>query len=160
MWWIVGRDLIHCNEELVLPTEVEKVLGEMEGVAEVTVIGVKDPEKGEVPRAYVVKEENSSTLRRMSFATAGNVLREHQLMEVAFVDMLPRNSLGMVTKYVLREHGRSDQDRRYGGIKQPGGRTSRPAVACNFSFDPPDCRFISLPYSPLLLSVFYTSDTS
>ncbi|WP_188429917.1 class I adenylate-forming enzyme family protein [Kroppenstedtia guangzhouensis] len=97
------RDLIHCNEELVLPTEVEKVLGEMEGVAEVTVIGVKDPEKGEVPRAYVVKEENSSITEEDVLRYGRERLAEHQLMEVAFVDMLPRNSLGMVTKYVLRE---------------------------------------------------------
>ncbi|EGK12673.1 O-succinylbenzoic acid--CoA ligase [Desmospora sp. 8437] len=103
--YVVDRcgDLIYCNEELVLPTEVEKVLAEMEGVAEVTVIGVKDPEKGEVPRAYVVREENSSLTEEDVLRYGRERLAEHQLTEVAFVDELPRNSLGLITKYILRE---------------------------------------------------------
>ncbi|MFD1425635.1 long-chain acyl-CoA synthetase [Kroppenstedtia sanguinis] len=98
-----SSDLIYCNEELVLPSEVEKVLAGMEGVEEVAVIGVKDSEKGEVPRAYVVKEENSPVTEEDVLRYGRERLVEHQLMEVAFVDMLPRNSLGLITKYILRE---------------------------------------------------------
>lgn len=38
----------------VAPSEIEKIVREVEGVADVTVVGVPDDRLGEAPRAWVV----------------------------------------------------------------------------------------------------------
>ena len=48
------KDIIKTSGFLVFPAEVEEVLARFPGVAEAAVIGVPDPEKGEVVRAMVV----------------------------------------------------------------------------------------------------------
>lgn len=103
--YIVDRcqDLIHCDNERILSTQVEDVLAEVEGVAEVAVVGVQDPVRGELPLAYVVKEEDASLTEEDVFRHGREHLAEHQLAEVSFIEGLPRNSMGKVMKYVLRE---------------------------------------------------------
>jgi O-succinylbenzoic acid--CoA ligase len=62
-WWrpdgtlgIRGRadDVINTGGEKVVPGEVEAVLGTCEGVADVVVVGIPDPEWGEAVTAFVV----------------------------------------------------------------------------------------------------------
>jgi acyl-coenzyme A synthetase/AMP-(fatty) acid ligase len=53
--YFVGRrdDIIKCRGQKVSPREVENVIGEMAGVAEVAVFGVPDELSGESVKAFV-----------------------------------------------------------------------------------------------------------
>src|SRR5262249_55956846 len=55
-YWIVGRtrEIIRSGGESVAPVEVEAVLADFPGLAEVAVFGLPDPEWGEVVCAAVV----------------------------------------------------------------------------------------------------------
>jgi long-chain acyl-CoA synthetase len=97
-----AKDLIIVSGFNVYPAEVEEVLGEHPGVAEVGVIGVPHPHHGEAVKAFVV-------------AQPGVHLEEDQLIEwctdhlarykcpgkVLFVDELPRNVSGKLLRRSL-----------------------------------------------------------
>jgi long-chain acyl-CoA synthetase len=97
-----AKDLIIVSGFNVYPAEVEDVLGQHPGVAEVGVIGVPHPHHGEAVKAFVV-------------AQPGVHLEEDQLIEwctdhlarykcpakVLFVDELPRNVSGKLLRRSL-----------------------------------------------------------
>lgn len=103
---IVGRkkDLIISAGENIHPQEIEAVLGEHPKIAEAAVIGVEDPLKGEVPKAFVVpvpgETMNSAELRGFCL---------HRLPEIkvprhyVFVESLPKTASGKVAKRQLLE---------------------------------------------------------
>ncbi|RAL21307.1 class I adenylate-forming enzyme family protein [Thermoflavimicrobium daqui] len=103
------KDLIISGGENVYPAEVEAILQNIDGVAEVAVIGVPDKTLGEVPRAYVVKKPDSNLTEfdilkhcygRLAAFKCGN--------DVIFIDKLPRNAFGKVMKDVLRKQAAQD----------------------------------------------------
>ncbi|KAF4523514.1 hypothetical protein B566_EDAN004585 [Ephemera danica] len=53
------KELIKVKGLQVSPTELEGVLRKLDGVADVAVVGVPDERSGEVPRAFVVRANNS-----------------------------------------------------------------------------------------------------
>jgi long-chain acyl-CoA synthetase len=97
-----AKDLIIVSGFNVFPAEVEEVLGEHPGVAEVGVVGVPHPHHGEAVKAFVV-------------ARPGTHLDEDQLIEwcsdhlarykcptkILFVDELPRNVSGKLLRRSL-----------------------------------------------------------
>lgn len=58
--YIVGRkkEMIKVAGEIVFPHEVEVVLGRFPKIKEAAVIGIADKLRGEVPKAFIVLEEN------------------------------------------------------------------------------------------------------
>ena len=54
-FYFVGRrdDIIKCRGQKVSPREVENIIGELAGVAEVAVVGVPDEVSGEIVKAFV-----------------------------------------------------------------------------------------------------------
>lgn len=99
------RDMIICSGEKIFPAQVESVVAEIEGVQEVAVVGIKDPIWGELPRAYVVKSPDSDLSEQFILSYARTKLADFKLRDVVFIDELPKNSMGKVLKYVLREQG-------------------------------------------------------
>lgn len=98
------RDMIITSGENVFPAEVEAVIQQLEQVAESAVIGVKHAVWGELARAYVVLTEGSTLTEEQVLVHVHQHLAEHKLREVVLVDELPRNGMGKVMKFVLREH--------------------------------------------------------
>ncbi|MBA4548279.1 long-chain-fatty-acid--CoA ligase [Thermoactinomyces intermedius] len=98
------RDMIVCGGEKVFPAQVEAVLLQMEGIAEVAVVGVKHPVWGELPRAYIVKAEGHDITKDEVIRHARENLADYKLIDVEFIEELPKNSMGKVLKYVLREY--------------------------------------------------------
>ena len=98
------KNMIISGGENIYPAEIERVLHEHPAVAEAAVIGCPDPKWQEVPVAYVVTRQGMSV-------DAGALLRhvEAQLArfkiprDVVFVDDLPRNALGKVQHFRLKE---------------------------------------------------------
>jgi fatty-acyl-CoA synthase len=101
------KNMIISGGENIYPAEVERVLVTHPDVAEGAVIGRPDPKWQEVPVAYVVRRPNATCDAR--------ALEAHLLSELArfkvprdyvFVDALPRNVMGKVQHFVLRERER------------------------------------------------------
>jgi fatty-acyl-CoA synthase len=89
--------------ENVYPAEVEAVLYQLPGIAEVAVIGVADARWGEVGRAIVaVKPDAIVTEADIMRHCDRNLARYKQPRSVRFVDALPRNATGKVHKPTLR----------------------------------------------------------
>jgi fatty-acyl-CoA synthase len=98
------KNMIISGGENIYPAEVERVLHEHPAVAEAAVIGRPDPRWQEVPIAYVVRRKGVSvdadTLTRH---VAGQLARFKIPREVVFVDDLPRNALGKVQHFRLKQ---------------------------------------------------------
>lgn len=98
------KNVIISGGENIYPAEVERVLHEHPAVAEAAVIGRVDPKWQEVPVAYIV--------RRSGLTVSANDITRHvsaQLArfkvprDVVFVDALPRNALGKVQHFLLKD---------------------------------------------------------
>jgi fatty-acyl-CoA synthase len=98
------KNLIISGGENIYPAEVERVLLEHPGIAEAAVIGRPDPRWQEVPVAYVVRKARSSVSgEEIAAHVAGELARFKVPREVVFVDALPRNALGKVQHFLLRQ---------------------------------------------------------
>ena len=98
------KNMIISGGENIYPAEIERVLLEHPAVAEAAVVGVADPRWQEVPVAFVVM--------RAGVVVAADELRAHLLnqlarfkvpRDIAFVTELPRNALGKVQHFLLRD---------------------------------------------------------
>ena len=100
------KDMLKVSGFSVFPAEVEAIMYRHPAVAEVAVVGVADPYRGEDPLAFVVLKPDAK----------GNV-SEDQIVDwcrtnmsvykaprqVRFIDALPKTATGKVLKRVLRE---------------------------------------------------------
>ncbi|MHB8669474.1 MAG: class I adenylate-forming enzyme family protein, partial [Acidimicrobiales bacterium] len=103
---IVGRvrDVIRTGGEAVAPVEVEAVLAGLAGVAEVAVVGLADPQWGEVVCAVVVPRGPGLTLEDLRTACAGKLAPYKQPRRLVLVDSLPRTAAtGQVQRALLVE---------------------------------------------------------
>ena len=105
---IVGRarDVLRTGGETVAPGEVEAVIGEHPGVAEVAVIGLPDPEWGEIMCAVIVPVDgaNLPTLEEVRAHCEGRLAPFKQPRRVDVVDALPRTAAtGQIQRTLLVE---------------------------------------------------------
>ena len=100
------KDMFISGGENVYPAEVEAALLELEGVAEVAVVGVPDERWGETGVAYLVRGAASAVDEAAVQAFCKTRLAGYKRPAlIRFVDSLPRNAAGKVRKQVLRaEH--------------------------------------------------------
>lgn len=102
---LAGRagDMIICGGFNVYPKEVELALEDIEGVAEVAVVGLPHPNLGEGVVACVVAEGAPVvTPADLREALSGRLASFKQPREYVFVDELPRTAMGKVRKADLR----------------------------------------------------------
>ncbi|PWB63991.1 MAG: acid--CoA ligase [Bradyrhizobiaceae bacterium] len=103
------KNMIISGGENIYPAEVERVLNAHPAVREAAVVGRPDPRWQEVPVAYVVLREGA---RVEAAALEGHVAAELARFKVprefVFVTDLPRNVLGKVQHFRLRELARRD----------------------------------------------------
>jgi malonyl-CoA/methylmalonyl-CoA synthetase len=101
---IVGRakELIITGGFNVYPRDVEDVLRDHPGVADVAVVGMPDPEWGERVVACVVASDAGATAATALLAWAAERLAPYKRpREIRFVDELPRNAMGKVVRAAL-----------------------------------------------------------
>ena len=96
------KNMIISGGENIYAAEVERVLHEHPAVAEAAVIGRSDPKWQEVPVAYVVRKGAVSADEIMRHVGA-QLARFKVPREVIFLDALPRNALGKVQHFLLRQ---------------------------------------------------------
>lgn len=109
--WYVARsdDMIVSAGYNISGPEVENALLSHEAVAECAVIGVPDPERGRIVKAYVVPaagvsgdDELAATLQAHVKAT---IAPYKYPRAIGFVDALPRTATGKLQRFRLREAG-------------------------------------------------------
>jgi acyl-CoA synthetase (AMP-forming)/AMP-acid ligase II len=96
-------DMIISGGENVYPAEVEFLLLQHPGILDAAVIGRDSKKWGESPFAVVVPKSAGLTELDVTSHCDGKLARFKIPKGVAFVDELPRNSIGKVLKRVLRE---------------------------------------------------------
>ncbi|MGI9594752.1 MAG: class I adenylate-forming enzyme family protein [Acidimicrobiales bacterium] len=98
-------DVLISGGENVYPAEVENVVGQHPGVAQVAVIGRADERWGQIPVAVIETSADGSppTVGELRDWCRDRLARFKQPRAVVVVDELPRTALGKVTKHVLRE---------------------------------------------------------
>lgn len=104
---IDGRadELIISGGENIDPAEVENVLGDVPGVAEVVVVAKPDERWGEVPVAFVVADPGGGvapTLVDLRDRGEDHLARYKLPTELHLVDELPKTALGKVQRFELR----------------------------------------------------------
>ena len=109
-----GKDLIISGGFNIYPKEIETEIDALDGVVESAVIGVAHPDMGEGVVAVVVAKPGAGLTQQSVLDAIGpRLARFKHPRHVAFVDELPRNTMGKVQKNVLRE--------TYAGVFAPKG---------------------------------------
>jgi acyl-CoA synthetase (AMP-forming)/AMP-acid ligase II len=98
------KELIKYKGYQVPPAELEALLLTHEKVADVAVIGVKDAEGEEVPKAFVVKQESGADLTAEDVMTfvAERIAPHKKIRVVEFIDQIPKSASGKILRKDLR----------------------------------------------------------
>jgi long-chain acyl-CoA synthetase len=97
-----AKDLIIVSGFNVYPAEVEEVLAEHPGVAEVGVVGVPHPHHGEAVKAFVVTKPGTHLDEDQLIEWCSENLARYKCpSKVLFVDELPRNVSGKLLRRSL-----------------------------------------------------------
>ncbi len=105
------KEMIKYKGFGIAPAELEALLFEHPGVADVAVIGKPDPEAGEVPKAFVVRKDPALTADDLLGWAGGRLAGYKTLHEVEFVDAIPKTASGKILRRVLKE-----EERRRSGL--------------------------------------------
>ena len=99
---IVGRskDLIISGGFNVYPTEVERVLLDLDSIEQVAVVGLPDDEWGEVVVAVVIGESSWDEIQQLCTEKLAPYKRPRH---VVYVEDFPRNAMGKVQKAKIRD---------------------------------------------------------
>lgn len=105
------KDVIKTGGEWVSSLELEDIIGQRAGVAEVAVIGIKDDKWGERPLALIVLDAKAGAKPTAedikahvgTYAEKGVISRYGIPQTIVFVDHLARTSVGKINKKELRE---------------------------------------------------------
>jgi long-chain acyl-CoA synthetase len=96
------KDMVICGGYNVYPREVEEVLTTHPAVLEVAVAGIKDPNRGETVKAWIVKKSGDPTTEEEIIEWSKSQLAAYKYPRyVEFRDELPRTTVGKVLKREL-----------------------------------------------------------
>jgi fatty-acyl-CoA synthase len=104
--YVVGRikEMYRSGGENVYPAEVEAVLAQMNGVAEVAVVGVPDARWGEAGLAAVVPEPGATiTLDELRGFADGQLARFKLPVQLIVLDELPRSATDKISRAQIRD---------------------------------------------------------
>jgi long-chain acyl-CoA synthetase len=99
------KEMIKFKGFGIAPAEIEALLFEHPGVADVAVIGKPDEEAGELPKAFVVRKADYTNLTAeelLEFAS-GRLAKYKNVQEVEFIDAIPKTASGKILRRVLKE---------------------------------------------------------
>ena len=107
------KELIKYKGFSVAPAQLEALLLEHVGVADVAIIAKPNEEAGEVPKAFVVLRSGYENLSEDELLVWVNeqIAGYKQVREIEFIDAIPRNPSGKILRRVLKE-----QERRKMGL--------------------------------------------
>ncbi|MBI1847293.1 MAG: long-chain-fatty-acid--CoA ligase [Candidatus Rokubacteria bacterium] len=99
------KEMIKYKGFGIAPAEIEALLFEHPGVADVAVIGTPDPEAGEIPKAFVVRRAASAAVTEAELVAwaKGRLAGYKTIHGVEFVDAIPKTASGKILRRVLKE---------------------------------------------------------
>jgi malonyl-CoA/methylmalonyl-CoA synthetase len=98
------KHIIISGGENISPKEVEVIINQVDGVAESSVVGIDDEKWGEKVVAAVVKKPDANVSKAEIQAYCKKRLHNWKCpKEIAFVEKLPRNTMGKVLKEEVKE---------------------------------------------------------
>jgi long-chain acyl-CoA synthetase len=100
------KEMIKYKGFGIAPAELEALLFEHEGVADVAVIGKPDLDAGEVPKAFVVPKDRALTADALLAWARGRLATYKSISEIEFVDAIPKTASGKILRRVLKEQER------------------------------------------------------
>jgi long-chain acyl-CoA synthetase len=102
-FYIVGREkeLIISGGYNIYPREIEEILHGYPGVSEVAVIGVPDPIKGEIPRAFLTLKPGFDVTEEKLLTYCNKNLAPYKIPRIRFMEELPKNTTGKIMKKEL-----------------------------------------------------------
>ena len=117
------KDMILVSGFNVYPNEVEAVIAEHAGVADVAVVGVPDDETGEIVLAFVVKKDPSLTEEAVRQHCRQSLTGYKVPRMVVFRTDLPKSNVGKVLRKDLRDDAlKAFLAKKSGsGLRAPGG---------------------------------------
>jgi acyl-CoA synthetase (AMP-forming)/AMP-acid ligase II len=102
------KEIINYKGHQVAPAELEAALVAHPGIADAAVVGVPDPEAGEIPIAYVVPAGPVDPGDLLAFVAA-RVAPYKKVRRIEIVDVIPRSPSGKILRRRLREAGRRER---------------------------------------------------
>ncbi len=100
------KEMIKYKGFGIAPAEIEALLFEHPGVADVAVIGKPHPEAGEVPKAFVVRKDPALQAAALLEWAGGRLAAYKMLREVEFIDAIPKTASGKILRRLLKEEER------------------------------------------------------
>jgi len=97
------KELIKYKGFQVAPAELEALIITHPQVADVAVIGVRDEECGELPKAFVVAAGDELDADELMEWVAGQVSPQKKIRIVEVVDEIPKSPSGKILRRVLRD---------------------------------------------------------
>ena len=86
-----------------LPAELEALLLSNDSIADAAVIGVKDSDGEEIPKAFVVKQEGAELSEDDVMAFVAERIAPHKKVRVVeFIDQIPKSGSGKILRKDLR----------------------------------------------------------
>nr|XP_039254018.1 4-coumarate--CoA ligase 1-like isoform X1 [Styela clava] len=106
MLYVVGRikEVIKYKGLQVPPVEIESVLLTHEKIADAGVIGLPDKECGEIPKAFIVKNDESLTEDEVvKFVASKLTYYKHLRGGVEFIVAIPKSTFGKIQRNELKK---------------------------------------------------------
>ena len=97
------KELIKNKGFQVAPAELEATLVSHPGIADAAVIGVPDPEAGELPIAFVIPTDPAPTEAEVKSFLGETLASYKQVHRVEFVEEIPKSASGKILRRLLRE---------------------------------------------------------
>jgi long-chain acyl-CoA synthetase len=98
------KEMIKVSGYPVFPEQVEAILVKHPAVAQAAVIGVPDPAKGEVVRAFIVRRPGAGLAADELIAWSRDNMAAYKApRDVRFIDELPATGAGKVLRRLLRD---------------------------------------------------------
>lgn len=97
------KDMILVSGFNVYPNEIEDVLVRLKGIHEVAVVAVHDDNSGEVPKAFIVKDDPDLTADDIVKYCRAHLTPYKIPKYIEFVSELPKTNVGKILRRALRE---------------------------------------------------------
>ncbi|WP_445143725.1 AMP-binding protein [Dyella sp. Tek66A03] len=104
-FYIVDRkkDMILVSGFNVYPNEVEDIVMQHPGVAEVAAVGIPDEHSGEVVKLFVVRKDPNLTVEELKQFCRENLTGYKRPKIIEFRDSLPKSNVGKILRRELRD---------------------------------------------------------
>lgn len=98
-----AKEMIKYKAFGIAPAELEAVLLEHPAVRDAAVIGISDPEAGELPRAYVsLREGHTPTAEELMTFANSKLANYKSIRQLIFIESIPKTASGKILRRELK----------------------------------------------------------